>query len=233
EVADDLQQHVRARLADLELLERLEDIRLAEGTAVKDGHFDWERVNALYTKTFLDTGLDILGLTPEEAGERLRSTTVTVEIAAVLDDWVGSYRKKVGKNDLSWKHLLRVARAADPEPWRTRVREAIEREDWRTLRELAVSEEVIRQPPATLSVVGANLLADAEKYRAIEAFLREAQRRYPNDFWLDHNLFNFYDDLNIPQRQEAYTFSALEVALRPESPGAHGNLGRALIYRGR
>jgi serine/threonine protein kinase/tetratricopeptide (TPR) repeat protein len=233
EVDEALRQHVRARLADLELLEILESIRLEESTAVKDGHFDWERVNALYTKAFLDMGLDILGLTPEEAGERLRSTTVTVELAAVLDDWVGSYRKKVGKNDPDWKHLLRVARAADPDPWRTRVREAIEKEDWKALRSLAVSEEVFHLPPATLAVVGRNLLVDAEKDRAIEAFLREAQRRHPDDFWLNHNLGSFYLNRQSPRSAEALPFAMVAVALRPDSSAAHTELGNVLRKIGR
>jgi serine/threonine protein kinase/Flp pilus assembly protein TadD len=232
DVDDALCLKIQARLADLELLDRLENIRL-DATSVKDGNFDWQRVDALYRKTFLDMGLDIMGLPSEDAGERIGATTVAVELAAVLDDWVGSYRKKVGKNDPSWKHLLRVARAADPDPWRTQVREAMEREDWKALRELAVSDEVFRLPPATLTVVGANLLADAEKDRAIETFLRESQRRHPNDYWLNHNLFTFFSQLPPPQREEALPFAVAAVALRPDSPGAHGNLGHALRDKGR
>jgi len=228
-----LGQQVRRRLADLELLDRLENIRLVQGTAVKDGQFDWERVNALYAKTFLARDLDILGLTPEEAGERLRSTTVTVELAAMLDDWVGSYRKKVGKNGPDWKHLLQVARAADADPWRTRVREAIEREDWKGLRSLAVSDDVFRLPPATLAVVGGNLLVDAEKDRAIEAFLRESQRRHPNDFWLNHNLVTLFLNRQPARSEEALPFAAVAVALRPDSSGAHSNLGNVLHKIGR
>src|SRR5207302_6236613 len=40
-VDESLRQQVQARLADLELLERLENVRLEKQTAVKDGHFDW------------------------------------------------------------------------------------------------------------------------------------------------------------------------------------------------
>jgi serine/threonine protein kinase/Flp pilus assembly protein TadD len=227
EAADDLQRHVRARLANLELLDRLENIRL-DAVSVKDGHFDWERADALYRRNFENAGLDILGLSAEEAGERIRATSVAGELAAVLDDWVGSHRKTVGKNGLGWKHLLQVARAADPDPWRSRVREAIEREDWKALRSLAVSDEVFRLPPASLDVVGANLLVDAEKDRAIEAFLREAQRRHPNDFWLNHNLVTFYLNRQPSRSAEALPFAWVAVALRPDSSAAHSRLGIVL-----
>jgi tetratricopeptide (TPR) repeat protein len=66
-----------------------------------------------------------------------------------------------------------------------------------------------------------------------EVFLREAQRRHPNDFWLNHNLFKFVRALQPPHWDEAVRFAAVAVALRPDSPGAHGNLGNALYYKGR
>jgi serine/threonine protein kinase/Flp pilus assembly protein TadD len=233
DVDDALREKVMVRLADLELLDSLENIRLEEGTAVKDGHFDWEWADTRYTEILRNAGLDALDLPPEEAGERIRSTTVAAEIAAVLDDWLPARMKTVGRDNPSWKQLLRVARAADPDPWRTRVREAIEREDWKGLRELAVSDEVLRLTPATLSVVGADLLADAENDSLIETFLRESQRRHPNDYWLNHNLFKFYCELHPPKPEQALPFAVAAVALRPDSPGAHGNLGLTLKYMGR
>jgi tetratricopeptide (TPR) repeat protein len=232
-VEESLRQRVRARLTDLELLDRLENIRLEQGTEVKGNGFDWERVDALYRKTFLDAGLDIEGLPPEEAGERIRTTTVAAELAAVLDDWAPICLKKKGKNDQGWKHLHRVARAADLDPRRMQVREAIEREDWKELRQLAASEEVFRLPPATLSVVGSNLLQDAGTDRVIETFLREAQRRHPNDYWLNHNLYILYSDFQPPQWDEQVRFATVAVALRPDSPAPHNHLGNALRGKGR
>jgi tetratricopeptide (TPR) repeat protein len=169
----------------------------------------------------------------EEAGARIGRSTVAAELAAVLDEWAAIRRQIRGGDDPSWKALLRVARAADPDVWRTRVREALERWDRQALRELAASEEVFRHPAATLSELGTALLEDKAVGGQSEAFLREAQRRHPNDFWLNCNLFSFFYHMQPPQPEEAYLFAAVMVAVRPESPGAHYNLGLALYAKGR
>jgi hypothetical protein len=83
DVDETFRQRVQERLADLELLDKLENIRL-EMSAVKDGHFDWEGGDRRYGETFQAYGLDVEGQ-PEEVGERLRHSTAAVELAAVLD----------------------------------------------------------------------------------------------------------------------------------------------------
>jgi serine/threonine protein kinase/Flp pilus assembly protein TadD len=232
DVDEDLRQRVRARLADLELLDKLENVRLEQGTAVKDGHFDWEGVDGLYGQTFRDAGLDVWALPVEEAGERIRRSTVAAELAAVLDDWALMRVDIRGVDDPSWKALLRVARAADPDAWRTRVREALERRNRQELRELASSEEVFGLSPATLSVLGSVLRGDKQSRRQAEAFLRKAQRRHPNDFWLNDNLREYFQSMQPSQVKEFYHFAAVTVVLRPGSPGAHLNLGAALKEEG-
>jgi tetratricopeptide (TPR) repeat protein len=58
--------------------------------------------------------------------------------------------------------------------------------------------------------------------------LRRAQRQYPADFWVNHNLGVVLQEVSPPQREEAVRFLTAAVALRPESPGVHLNLGNAL-----
>ncbi len=233
EVNEALRQRVRTRLADLELLDRLENVRLEKMTAVKDGHFDWDGADELFGRTFQDAGLDVESLPAKEAGERIRRSTVVAELAAVLDHWALTRQRIKGANDPSWKNLLRVARLADPDPWRTRVREALERRDRQALLGMAGLEEVFGLPTETLSVLGSAFLMDKEAGSQAEAFLREAQRQHPNDFWLNYNLFRFFHDGQPRQVEETYHFAAVTVALRPGSPGAHLNLGLALAYKGR
>jgi hypothetical protein len=79
-----LRRAVRAQPADLELLEKLENVPL-EKTAVKDGHFDTQRAEDLYGQVFRDAGLDVQAL-PAAAAARIRRCRVAVELAAVLDD---------------------------------------------------------------------------------------------------------------------------------------------------
>jgi serine/threonine protein kinase/Tfp pilus assembly protein PilF len=233
DVDDALRQQVRARLADLELLDSLQNVRLERATAIKDNHFDWEGTDSLYSETFRGAGLDVEALSAEEAGERLRRTTVAAELAAMLDDWAWVRRRTRGQDDPSWKALLRVARLADPDAWRTRVRKALERNDLPALRAAAASEEVLRLPPATLSVLGNALGGDKEARGQAETFLRQAQRLHSGDFWLAHLLIEFFHNTQPPQPEEAIRFAAVAVALRPSSAEAHLALGAVLADMGR
>jgi tetratricopeptide (TPR) repeat protein len=223
---------VRGRLADLELLDRLENIRLNAQTAVKDGHFDWKGADDLYGRTFQDAGFGVENLPMEEVAERFRRTTVADELAAALDQWAMVRRNARPVSDTSWKHLLRVARRADPDAGRTQVREALARRDSQALREAAASEEVFRLPVATLCVLGYAFLMEQDLRGQAEAFLREAQRRHPGDFWLNHILFMHFRAIGPHERQEAVRFAALAVALRPASPAAHFNLASVLKDNG-
>jgi tetratricopeptide (TPR) repeat protein len=230
-----LRRRVHARLADLELLERLENIRLEILTAIaKEGYLDWEATDAIYGQTFRQAGLDVESLPAEEAAHYVRQSTVPVELAAVLDHWAMVRWARTTGDDPSWKALLRVARFADGDHWRTRVREALEKRDHPALWEIAASEEVIGCPAATLSVLGIVLIQNDKDARGpTEVFLREAQQRHPNDFWLNDNLRWFFSAMRPNRPEEAVRFATVAVALRPGSPLAHVNLGNALKDKGR
>jgi tetratricopeptide (TPR) repeat protein len=64
------------------------------------------------------------------------------------------------------------------------------------------------------------------------AFLRKAQERYPADFSVNSNLAIALECLKPPRREEAISYFRAVVALRPGSPGARLNLGRALRLKG-
>jgi hypothetical protein len=112
DVDETLRLQVQARLADLELVEKLENAFLDPLTAMKDGHFDIEAQGTVCSQTFRVAGLDVEALPVEEAGGRIRRTTVATELAAVLDFWATVRFTIRGVNDPSWKTLFRVARAA-------------------------------------------------------------------------------------------------------------------------
>jgi tetratricopeptide (TPR) repeat protein len=128
--------------------------------------------------------------------------------------------------------LLQVARLADPDPQRTRLREALASNDRRALQDAAASADIARLPAVTLSLLGHALAQDKEARGQAEAFLRGAQQQHPNDFWLNDNLCAFFDEVQPPQVEEVLRFAAVAVALRPDCPGAHLNLGAALAERG-
>jgi Flp pilus assembly protein TadD len=79
-----------------------------------------------------------------------------------------------------------------------------------------------------LSFMGSVLGEDKKTRGQAEMLLREAQRRRPNDFWINEDLCWFFAVIQRSHPEEAVRFAAAAVALRPQSPGAHLNLGNAL-----
>jgi serine/threonine protein kinase/tetratricopeptide (TPR) repeat protein len=232
DVGEAMRQEVRARLADLELLERVERIRLENGI-LRQGKADDAETDERYRQTFGAAGLDVEALSAEEAAERIRASTVAAELAAALDDWASARGQVRGEDDPIRKRLLRIARLADPDEWRTKMREALERKDRQTLRELAASKDAPLLSPATLVVLGLFLRDDRKNPAQVEAFLRAAQRRHPDDFWLNSLLVEYYYRAGGLPTRKLGSFAAVAVALRPASPRAHNNLGVLLINAGR
>jgi serine/threonine protein kinase/Flp pilus assembly protein TadD len=236
----ELRQRVSALLDDLAMIERLEAIRLRQSQEKADGGgFDTAGADAAYARAFRDYGMDVEALGPA-AGECIRARAVTTELATALDNWARARRRARGTAEGSWKHLLAIARAADSDPLRTQVRLALERgtEDKAQL-EALINAVTGADLPATTLVLVAGSLQEARSAtdvilgeRAV-AILREAQRRYPGDFWVNHDLAKSLYDGKPPQLDEAIRFYTAALALRPQSSGVHNNLGSAFNKQGR
>jgi tetratricopeptide (TPR) repeat protein len=220
-----LRRQVHARLADLVLLERLENARL-EGAAVKDDRFDATRTHALYGDAFRVAGLDVEGLPPPEAAEQLRRTTVAAELAAILDDWASHSEAS------SREHLLEVGREVEPEGTPARVRDALRDMQRQALVDLAASELALDLLPATVRALSF-ALETVEAPESARGLLQEARGRHPDDFWLNEELGLLLFHSQPPQLEESIRFYTVAVSLRPGSPGAHLNLGIALAVKGR
>jgi serine/threonine protein kinase/Flp pilus assembly protein TadD len=227
----ELQLRVRARVTDLELLERLENARL-EMTAIKDHHTDWGRADASYEKILRDWGLDLEQLSPEKAQEIIRGSSVAVELAAVLDHWAIVHLAAIGEADLIWRKILPVAQAADPHNWRNQVRDALRQLDAKKLADLVKPADVDRLLPPTMAAVTYLLLKGSHPH-LVEPLLREAQRQRPTDYWNNHYLAVFLVVSAQPPRvEEAIRFFTAALVLRPHSPGVHFNLGLVLKKNG-
>ena len=114
-----------------------------------------------------------------------------------------------------------------------RLRPILESGNTDALRELLSSPEVLRLPSAMLSVVAQVTATGKGSGAWAGAFLLEARGRHPNDFWLNESLYRFFCFSDPPRWQEALRFATVAAALRPESPGAHEELGWALEHSGR
>jgi superkiller protein 3 len=215
-----LWQTVQRRRADLELVAELGDMRL-QGAAVKDGRFDAGLQARLYAETFRRVGMDMNELSPEEAAERIRRTSVATELASIIDEWA------LIRYASSGKHLLRIARLADPDEQRGSIRKALENGDKKELLRLVESDTVSRLSAPSLHILAWALEGVGAAERGL-LLLREGQRLHPDDFWMNHELGWACRYSKAPQIEDAIRYFTAAVALRPTSPGAHVNLGEAL-----
>ncbi len=232
EADPDVRRAAEARLADLELLTRVGTQRTKCKFVGNDPLADYVRFDAEYVEAFREANLDVDVLSADEAGRRIRATTVPVELASEIDEWAGiRHRRRVPGEADRWKHLYRVARAADPDPWRSRLREALEREDLEALKELASQDEAAVQLPATLRALTTSLRGAAAYDQAV-LLLRKAQRLHPEDFWINYDLAGNLYMMNPPHIEEAIAFFRVAVAVDSQSAWAHNFLGVCLEARG-
>ncbi|HEV3447547.1 MAG TPA: protein kinase, partial [Gemmataceae bacterium] len=223
-----LRRQARELIADLEMASQLQEAPLL-GAPVKDGPFDADARDAAYAAAFRDYGLDVDGLDPQSAAEQVRARLIHRQLVGALDDWASA--RKLVKRD-GWRQRLAVARAADPDAWRNRLRDALEGKDPKAVEEAATSGQVPDWPAQTFYLLGV-LAHGTPAAEHAAALLQQAQQRYPNDFWINETLAVLLFESRSPYPEEAVRFSSIAVALRPQSPGARLNLGAALLDRGR
>ncbi|HJZ90628.1 MAG TPA: serine/threonine-protein kinase, partial [Gemmataceae bacterium] len=118
-----LRDRVRERKRVLALVLRTEAIRL-EMVSIWDQDRVLDLEDQLLAQAFREYGLDVEALAPAEVAARLPDGAARGAVVAALDDWARVRREFWEKGDRGWEHLLAAARAADPDPWRERVRAA-------------------------------------------------------------------------------------------------------------
>jgi superkiller protein 3 len=238
EGSEELRRKVRELRRDLEMVIRLEKIRDEVLTGAKpeveykdESMFDVELADREYSRAFAEYGIDIDALPVEEAVHRLRARSVVTELAAALDSWALA-RSSLGKGDNRWKGLLAVAKAADPDEWRGRLRDAWEHKDLAALKALSVSEQVNRLPAQTLYLLG-SVLREVGDVEGAVVFLRKAQQLYPDDFWINVQLALYYSwDIKPQQRDEVMRYATAANAIRKQSAVPYRYLGLFLMERG-
>jgi serine/threonine protein kinase/Flp pilus assembly protein TadD len=226
-----LQRRVEERLADLAMVDRLEAIRLQKAASKEVYRFDVAQADPAYAQAFRNYGVDVTALSIEEAAGRIRARGIRVELAAALDDWAAVCRRHRDQADTTWKDLLSLAQATDPDELRNRLRDALERTDTPALKNLAASDRVAELPPSTLVLLGRALGQTGAVEEAV-AVLRQGQRRHPGNFWVNQELAQWLSELGPAHLEEAVRYYTAAVAVRPLSVGAHYNLGLALLDKG-
>jgi tetratricopeptide (TPR) repeat protein len=222
----DLRRKLDEEERDRRMLERLDQIRL-EQARVKDGAFDAPGAGPRYEAAFREYGLDVEALPPASAAAELRRSPIREQLLAALDDWAARAKRRGAGRE----KLRAAADGADDNPWRRALRDAVDRKDAARLKEMARAPEALAQPPAVLSGLG-GALAEAGLYAEAVGLLRQAQARHPMDFWINHELALALHRQRPARDEESVGYFRAALALRPNSPGVHLNLGNALRARG-
>jgi tetratricopeptide (TPR) repeat protein len=215
---------------DLKMVERLQEIRL-ERAAVSATSFDESAADASCVDAFRGYGIDVESLGRDEVIERIAKSGIRIELAVALDDWAVVRRAFPMPSGPDWAELFAISRLADPDPLRNRLREALVRNEARGLSELADAPEVLDLPPMSLVQMAVELCAKGRAKQAA-GLLQQARRKFPRDFWINEQLGLCHRLMKPPREDEAVRFFTVAVAVRPQSPGAHQNLGVALSAKG-
>jgi serine/threonine protein kinase/Tfp pilus assembly protein PilF len=237
--SEGLRRRVRELQNDLKMVLRLEEIFFPRAYHGTEGAYDSRWADASYAEAFREYGIDVEALEPAEAARRIRARTIRLELAAALDSWADRRQQSLQTSDVlrdgwpddrvpmpeasteSWRRLVAVARAADPDEWRDQVRAALERRDRKLLHSLATSARMSNLPVQTLSVVCRHL--DDEYGRPL---LRRTQLDHPDNFHV-----NFQLAWGARDADEAICFYSAALASRPRNAPAAYFLGDALRRR--
>jgi serine/threonine-protein kinase len=223
---DDLRRQVEQVQADLELATNLDAARLRAATPAQ-GRFKTAGAGSpyaesLYEETLAKARLNLQGEVGEAAA-RVRDSALRTELVAALDDWASITPDPARR---AW--LLAVARAADPDPSRDRLRQPALWDDGPEL-----AKRVNELPADELSVQLTTALGRVLLKAGGDAvpLLRAAQARYPQDFWLNFELgWALYES---GRSDEALGFYRAALALRPGAAPAYNGVALTLAVLGR
>ena len=229
--SEQLRRRVLDRRSDVDMVLLLEQIRLPrpiKGTEGAYENLDWD---AAYRAAFREYGIDVIALEPALAGALIWARSIRRELTAALDHWVDQLKRHRASDKPSWKRLIAVARAADPHEWRDRLRGALEKGDRAMANTLAESAPVEDMSVQTLDLL---MLTQPDNQHQV-AVLRRAQRKYPDDYWINFKLAYALDYVPPPvqDQNEAIRFYTAAISCRPRNAPAHYYVAHALHQRGR
>jgi serine/threonine-protein kinase len=215
---EQVRREIQRAVVDLELVGRLEKIRLG-AASVTGRSFARTRADRAYERAFRAAGLGGPDQPAETTAKRVRASGVRPALVAALDAWA-EITEDPGRR--SW--VQAVARSADQSgAWGRRLRASWG--DPAALEVLAREAPVSRLSPHLLGALGIALTNRAEAVQ----FLRKAQLHHPGDFWL-----TFFLALRLQEARqlaEAAGFYRAALAARPDTPAVLVNLGKVLLVQ--
>jgi len=225
--ATEARDAARRAEADRRMADRIEEIN----TAYVEHHRS-ARHRADIEAAFRDHGIDVVSLEPEVAGARIRESAIRDELVAALEAWACPTGGWAEGGSARRERLIRVANAADPEPWRKELRAAFLAADRTRLEAMAASDRTRSLPPRALDVLASTIGHMGAVDQAV-ALYRFAQRRHPDDYSINLGLAHFMlAHVRPPKFEEAIRFITAAAAVRPKSPFVWYSLGMAQIQQG-
>jgi tetratricopeptide (TPR) repeat protein len=182
----ELHEQARQVESNLALVKRVEEILDEFATPSDEGTPAQRaiRIEAAFAQAFDRYGWDPCDLPTEEAAQRLRDSPIPGRLLIGLEQW--AYFKGWA-NLPGGEHLLAIIAAADPDRWRNQLRQAWVRRDGATLSRLIGQADVRQLSLATVLALG-RMSSQADSSRDVLRFLKEAQKRAPEDGWINLNL---------------------------------------------
>jgi serine/threonine protein kinase/Tfp pilus assembly protein PilF len=230
--SEELRRRVRELRNDVEMVLLLEEIWMPRWMHSWGDRYH-RRLAVDYATAFREYGIDVEALEPSAAAARIRARKIRLELALALDSWARlQFIVANPRADATARRLLAVARAADPDEWRNRMRTALEQRDSQALNKLAASAEFGNLPGHTLSLLVSSNSLDSGR---AESLLRQAQQAHPDDFHINFQLAwtLAYDPRPHPPLDEAIRFYTAALALRPRNAPTWYWLADVLRARGR
>lgn len=225
---DDLRKAVAGVKSELDLVLRLDAIRIGRSTLLGTDHElreNWKRSARDYQSAIHDAGVGSPGEDVAIVASRIAGSRIKDAIVRALDDWAICVIDDPSRRE--W--LLAVATSADPDPtgWRDRVRDPTIWSD------AAASAELAAHVPLDGASIPLLLgLADRLERSGGDStpFLRGLSTRHPDDYFVNQQL-----GVALGERgdEESIRFLQASVALRPDSPVAWNHVGVSLAQFGR
>lgn len=219
---EDLRRRIDHAVADLDLAQTLDDIRLNRAMIAGDV-LDSKKADHDYREAFATSGLDLDQLPAPVVAKRIADSPIRRPLVAALDDWSICASQSAARN-----RLLEVARLADPDPeWRDHLRDPAIWTDLAALNRLAETARISEQPVSALFQLSARISAAGGDACAL---CRRIQQEFPGDFWANYKLANELDKRSNP---DAITYYLAALALRPNTLAVYLKLGPIYAFHGR
>jgi tetratricopeptide (TPR) repeat protein len=214
------EKQLEADKNDLQIARKLDDIHLlADRKDVANRQALRKMVAAETAAVFKELGYDVQHGELTKVAAQISQSPLRFVLVAALDHWADMTHFE---DRMVLKRLLPLARAVDPDTWRDRLRDEQKLWDSEALLKLAAEVDPAKQPPHILWTL-AQKLDVWNKRPAAVTLLNKALLSYPKDFWLHFEMGLL---MNNPAEKAGCYLAAL--AIRPNSVGAHNQLGMAL-----